>query len=133
MTWSFFGGRKPSKRNKSLRQVANRRVNGSGTRLSRLELLEQRHLLAVLTVNTNSNPVAFGNTELSLREALTVVNAGTTAGFGLSAQELAQINTATALGANDTINFSGVVSPIVLGSELPIEKSLTIDGPGLSN
>ncbi len=132
MTWSFFGGKKSGKRNKSSRQ-AGRHRGAFGTRRNRFEHLERRDLLAVLTVNTNSDPGVFGDANLSLREALAVVNAGTTSGLGLSAAELAQIDTTTALGTNDTVNFSGVVSPISLSSALSIQKAVTIAGPGLTS
>ena len=133
MTWSFFGGKKSGKRKQSGRQTARRGRSTLGARLSRYEHLERRDLLAVLTVNSNVDPGAFGDANLTLREALAVVNAGTTSGLGLSAAELAQIDTTTALGTNDTVNFAGVVSPISLTGQLSIQKAVTIAGPGLTS
>lgn len=138
MSWSFFGGSQPSKRNKSRRQGERRRLNGFGARLNRFEHLEQRNLLAVLTVNTNGDNIT-SDSLLTLREALAVVSNGSATGTipvlgrALTAGEAAQINSSSAFGTNDTIGFSGVVSPIVLGSELPIDKALTVSGPGLSS
>src|SRR3954468_17266020 len=106
MTWSFFSGKRQRKHRKSRRQDGRRGSIGSGVRLSRFEQLEARHLLAVLTVNTNLDTTA-SDAVLTLREALAVVNTGSTA--GLSAAELAQVNSTTALGTNDTIKFDSVV------------------------
>src|SRR6478672_7606963 len=136
MTWSFFGGKEQRKQRKSRKHVRRRGSMGSGARLNRFEQLEARHLLAVLTVNTNLDTTA-SDTVLTLREALAVVNAGSTA--GLSAAELAQVNTTSALGNNDTIQFDSTVfaTPKTIAltatGQLPIQKSLTILGTGASN
>ena len=58
MTWSFFGGKQQRKYRKSRQQVGRRGSMGSGARLNRFEQLEARHLLAVLTVNTNLDTTA---------------------------------------------------------------------------
>jgi predicted outer membrane repeat protein len=136
MAWSFFGGKQQHKHRKSRRQDGRRQSLGSGTRLNRFEQLEARHLLAVLTVNTNLDTTA-SDTVLTLREALTVVNTGSTA--GLSAAELAQVNTTTALGTNDVIQFDSTffATPKTIAltapGQLPIQKSLTIMGTGSAN
>ena len=136
MTWSFFGGKQQRKNRKSCNQVRRRGTTASGARLSRFEQLEARHLLAVLTVNTNLDTTA-SDAVLTLREALNVVNTGTTA--GLSAAELAQVNTTTALGTNDLIQFDSTffstpkTIALTATGQLPIQKSLTIMGTGSAN
>src|SRR4029078_9022724 len=106
MVCSFVGGERRNKQGKQ-RRIQARQSLGFGRRRPSYEHLEKRDLLAVLTVNTISDTTAT-NAELTLREALTVVNSGSTA--GLSAQELAQVNsTAQALGTNDTIRFDSTV------------------------
>lgn len=76
----------------------------------RLEGLEERNLLAVLTVNTDSD-LTQANGVLTLREAIQVVNAGSTA--GLSAAELIQIQ--GSLGSEDRIEFdAGLVGHTIL-------------------
>ena len=60
-------------------------------------------------VNTNVDALAFGNSTLTLREAIAVVQAGTTAGFGLSGSELTQINTSGGFG-NNTITFTSALN-----------------------
>src|SRR4051812_11185494 len=100
MGWFSFGGNGRNKQRRFLKTKHARRglrCNPNGRRLSRFELLEKRDLLAVLTVNTNLDTTA-SDAVLTLREALAVVNSGST--VGLSATELAQVNTTTALGSN---------------------------------
>ncbi len=128
MTWSFFGHKRQRKSN-SRRQHRNRESKALRSRLNRFEHLEKRHLLAVLTVNTASDVAAVGNSVLSLREALSVVNSGTTAGLGLSAQELAQINTTTPLGTNDTIQFDTTVFAAAQTISLVGANDLDIQAP----
>jgi hypothetical protein len=97
-----------------------------------LEVLEDRTAPAVLTVNSTLDNNA--TDVLTLREAVQVVNSGSTA--GLSAQQLAQINTTQPLGTNDTIVFdptltaSGPATITLTSGELDITKDLTIQGPG---
>jgi predicted outer membrane repeat protein len=70
----------------------------------RLEALEDRLAPAVLTVNTLDDAIVPDGV-LSLREAIAVVNSGSTA--GLSAAEVAQVDQSTnALGTNDLIQFA---------------------------
>src|SRR5215470_10792583 len=84
-----------------------RRAPCRGQRLSgrrcvlRLEALEDRLAPAVLTVNTLADETTADNS-LSLREAVRVVNSGSTS--GLSSAELAQVS--GTLGSNDTIQFN---------------------------
>jgi CSLREA domain-containing protein len=67
-----------------------------------VELLEDRQLLATLTVNTTADDAA-ANASLSLREAIEVSD-GTLALSALSAQEKAQVS--GAVGASNTIDFN---------------------------
>src|SRR5438132_1239917 len=94
----------------------------------RLESLEGRLAPALLTVNTLADETV-PDGGLSLREAIGVVNSGSTA--GLSDPELGQIS--GALGSGDTIQFDSSLAggAIVLTSgELAISQSLTIAGLG---
>jgi hypothetical protein len=94
----------------------------------RLEILEGRLAPAVLTVNTLADETAADNF-LSLREAIGVVDSGSTA--GLSAAELAQIS--GTLGVNDTIQFASKLNGgtiTLTAGELTITANLDIAGPG---
>src|SRR5438552_8139498 len=71
----------------------------------RLEALENRLAPAVLTVNTLADKTTADNS-LSLREAVGVVNGGSTS--GLSTAERAQVS--GTLGSNDTIQFDPSLS-----------------------
>jgi predicted outer membrane repeat protein len=128
---SWFNFKRPH--NRKSRQRRPRCGGLSGSRLSRFEHLENRHLLAVLTVNTASEGLDHNDMKLSMREALDVVNSGNIS--VLSAEEKAQVKIATPLGVNDTIKFDpGVFSAsmhqtIKLDSELKIDTSVTIVGP----
>src|SRR5438045_3858589 len=103
MGWfSFRSTRRNEQRRVQKRRGHGHRRSPEGRRLNRFEQLEDRRMLAVLTVNTNLDTTA-SDTVLTLREALGVVNTGSTA--GLSAAELAQVNTTSALGTNDTNQF----------------------------
>jgi hypothetical protein len=95
-----------------------------------LEALEDRLPPATLTVNTLLDETTADST-LSLREAINVVNSGSTA--GLSPAEMAQIS--GTLGVNDTIQFDsslagGTIS--LSGTQLELSKTnetVTITGP----
>src|SRR5438132_3988281 len=93
----------------------------------RLEALEGRLAPAVLTVNTLADQTTADNF-LSLREAVGVVDAGSTA--GLSSAELAQIS--GTLGSNDTIQFRLPSGPqtITLTGALDITNPVTVKGTG---
>src|SRR3954471_19040477 len=98
MGWFSFGGNGRGKQRRFQKKQHGRdrnRRNPEGRRLNRFEQLEDRRMLAVLNVNTNLDTTA-SDTMLTLREALGVVNTGSTA--GLSAAELAQVSTTSALG-----------------------------------
>jgi predicted outer membrane repeat protein len=133
----------PSSWRHTLSRLGFRRKRSSGCRpaghyrrLLAAEHLESRSMLAVLTVNadhdtTNHTP---GNTQLTLREAIQVVNDGNL--NSLVASELAQVNTTSdPLGQNDVIQFSfGGPEVIQLtAGELSLFNlnPVTIDGPGM--
>src|SRR5919197_610972 len=97
----------------------------------RLEALENRLAPAVLTVNTLTDQVTANNV-LSLREAVGVVNSGSTS--GLSTAERAQVS--GTLGSNDTIQFSLPTGPQTItltGGALSLTRNVTITGPGAAN
>jgi hypothetical protein len=72
------------------------------TRRISVEVLEDRQLLATITVNTAADSTTVGST-LSLRQALEISD-GTLAVSALSAQEQAQVS--GAVGTSNTINFN---------------------------
>src|SRR5438067_5778339 len=97
----------------------------------RLEALEDRLAPAVLTVNTLADQTTADNV-LSLREAVGVVNSGSTG--GLSGAEQTQV--AGTLGSNDTIQFSLPAGPQTLtltGGALNLTRNVTVTGPGAAN
>jgi len=104
-----------------------------------LETLEDRTAPAVVTVNTLADDTG-ADAFLTLREAITLVNAGTAAdpgndlGRALTAQELAQVE--GVFGTSDTIRFESspgvdLVGTINLSGELPfLDAAAAIEGPG---
>ena len=94
------------------------------------ERLEDRSMLAVLTVNvTTDTSLNDANTDLSLREAIQVVNNGSLTGLSVGTERGRVTGT---LGSNDTIQFtSGLSGTIGLSlGELMITRPVTIIGPG---
>src|SRR5437899_10936095 len=94
----------------------------------RLESLEGRLAPALLTVNTLADETV-PDGGLSLREAIGVVNSGSTA--GLSDAELVQIS--GGLGSGDTIQFDYSLGGGAIGltsGELAVVASLIVDGVG---
>jgi predicted outer membrane repeat protein len=135
MTWSFFGGKEQRKQKKSRRQ--HHKLT-PGRRRPHFEVLEDRRVLAVLTVNTPSGAaIDHADGLLSLREALDVVANGSTG--ALVGAEVGQVDATTSpLGTNDTIAFKSTVFPVgtimsLTGGELGITDSVTINGPGAGN
>jgi hypothetical protein len=124
---------------RALRRVHIRRMR------PRLEVLEDRLAPAVLTVNSLQDSNTLTNV-LTLREAIQVVDSGSTA--GLSTQQLAQINTTTnPLGTDNTIVFDpsltangpatidlGIVGDDTFGpSALLVTAPVSIIGPSGAN
>src|SRR5437016_1716591 len=106
------------------------RPGGRQSFVPRLEVLEDRWAPAVLTVNTLADETAADNT-LSLREAISVVNSGSTA--GLSSAEQAQVS--GTLGQNDTIQFAASLAGgtiTLTNGQLTITRDVTIAGLGAS-
>lgn len=109
-------------------------------KLLAIESLEERLAPATLTVNTlNDNDTTLpGDSTLSLREAVKLINSGTIGGAGhlLTAAEAAQVNQTNAFGTNDTIVFtSGLAGGTITltasaGGEISIAKSMTVNGLG---
>src|SRR5438132_6204432 len=94
----------------------------------RLESLEGRLAPALLTVNTLADETV-PDGGLSLREAIGVVNTGSTA--GLSDAELGQIS--GTLGSSDTVQFDPSLAGgaiLLTNGELAVSQNLTIAGLG---
>jgi parallel beta-helix repeat protein len=72
-------------------------------RIMRVEMLEDRQLLATITVNTTADDNTTADATLSLRQAIEVSD-GTLAVSSLSTQEQAQVS--GAVGASNTIDFN---------------------------
>jgi hypothetical protein len=114
-----------------------------GSQPLRVEQLEDRRMLAVLTVDTNTDVAdAVGDGDLSLREAIAVVNQGgnyLTASYFLpgglrvlSQGEKDQFNVSGGgLGTNDSILLTSRSGTITLsGTQLDISEDVVIVGPG---
>lgn len=122
-------------------RTTRKRLSPRGGPALSFERLEDRTLLAVLTVNTvadNETADAF----LTLSEALAVIEDGNLAdGVSLlgnrmlTAGEAAQVNLTQALGTNDTVQFAastnGTEFDLILG-EFSIVKDVEIQGNGAS-
>ena len=94
------------------------------------EPLEDRRLLAILTVNVLADTdINDPDTNLSLREAISVVNAGNLDGLSPGTE---RNRVSGPLGSNDTIRFtSGLTGDINLTlGQITIANALLIDGPG---
>src|SRR4051794_38961612 len=81
--------------------------------LLRVEHLEDRLAPATVTVTTTADDVSPGNGAVSLREAITAINAGSTTDKDIKAQLARNLTT---FGHNDTIKFAitnpqGVTAP----------------------
>jgi len=101
----------------------------------RLETLEDRLAPATLTVNSLADNTS-DTSVLTLRDAVTLVNnGGNPASLGQSSMPAgwaAQIDTSSAFGSNDGIDFApGLSGTITLSSgELDLTQNVTINGPG---
>jgi len=107
---------------------------GNQSFLPQIEQLETRQLLATVTVTTVADDLTPNDGTVSLREAITAMNAGNDLGDpDITAQAPGTF------GANDTINFNipsaGVHTLAVTSAEPTITKPITINGysqPGAS-
>jgi hypothetical protein len=131
---------------RSVRHLSNRRQCGRKfERRLHVEALEDRRVLAVLTVNTAADSVLNdADNVLSLREAIMVVNNASTAGLNSSA-ELNQVDLTEQLGSNDTIRFAANLSGETItidstindddvnNADLDIVRSVIIDASALSS
>ena len=128
---------KKNSRNKIKPRRQKSRHSNPRRHLLSFQMLEDRHLLAALTVNSFADNTT-DDAVLTLRESILLVNNGGDAnvalGRALSTCEAAQVNTSEAFGTNDTINFSSLfetAQAIGLNSQLPtITDAVTITGPG---
>ncbi len=102
----------------------------------RFETMEDRRMLAILTVNSLSDTHINTDGVLTLREAVEVVQQGSISGLD-SSTATNQISGAS-LGNNDTINFAstlngGTITLSLILGEIGFSKSLIIDASGLLN
>ena len=88
-----------------------------------LDLLEDRCVPALITVTSNGDDSTANNGNVTLREALVAINAGTSTNGDVT-------NTMSGtLGVNDSITFSGAMN-INVGSQLTISRAVVILGLG---
>ena len=128
---------KKNSRNKIKPRRQKSRHSNPRRHLLSFQMLEDRRLLAALTVNSFADNTT-DDAVLTLRESILLVNNGGDAnvalGRALSTGEAAQVNTSEAFGTNDTITFSSLfetAQAIGLNSQLPtITDAVTITGPG---
>src|SRR5438132_14434648 len=123
MSWSLFG-KKLSTGDKQRRRERRHHAGTQGQRILRFEDLEQRQMLAVITVTNlddNTLPLLAGG-GISLREALEAANTN------------ASVDGSTAGSGADIIQFApGLMGTITLkaaSGQLPITESAAILGPG---
>ncbi len=104
----------------------------------RIEPLEERRVLAVLTANTDQDDT-ISDTVLTLREAILLVNNGGDAnaalGRALTVEEESQIDTGEAFGTNDLIEFDvslggGTINLDAVLGQLEISTSVSVNGLG---
>src|SRR5262245_38888843 len=108
------------------RRSATRKRSASPLwRRLRLEVLEDRWLLAVLTVNSLSDNTTAGNGLVTLREAILAADADGTTDLGQTGSGTDTIEFAASLtsGGPATINLTSL-------GHLTITSSLAINGPG---
>ena len=93
----------------------------------RLEILEEREVPAVITINSLLDTTIAGDGQLTLREAIVAVNTGGTGGNNDFTGRISG-----AFGSSDTINFApGLIGSVKLTqSQLAISKNVTINGLG---
>ena len=92
----------PGTRRSVARKWSDRAQKSRRLRRMQVEVLEERQLLATITVNTTADDTTAGAT-LSLRQAIEISD-GTLAVSSLSTQEQAQVS--GAVGATNTIDFN---------------------------
>src|SRR4051794_1309357 len=122
MKGSFFGG----KHQRGQRSSGRKRQNNllPGRRRPQFESLENRNMLAVLTVNSLLDTTVAGDGLVTLREAIVASNNDTATDTG-----------DVGSGA-DTIQFaSGLTGTITLAgaTALSVTDSVTINGPGAAS
>ncbi len=145
MLQSFFSRFELNRAKKANKAAKQSREYGRNRRL-RHELLEDRRMLAILTVNVlhddvdNGNPINDG--DLTLRDAITYVNGFDPGSLDIESNGVVHIDLTEPLGTNDTILFAPSLdgNTITLGidaagnnldlgsaGELSITNSVTID------
>ena len=126
-----------------LRAKSRRRRRIGADVIVAAEVLEDRTLLAAITVNTTIDNTA-DDAFLTLREAILLVNnngnASAALGRSLSSAEQTQVDLSEAFGVNDTISFDAALSggtitlqiQPTLPTRLEIAASVAIQGLGAS-
>ena len=123
MRVDWLGGLRSSLRRAPRRRVRRTKRRQLSVRNATFEVLEDRRLLATLTVNSPLDNVTAGDGLVTLREAIIAAN----------------INSATDLGETgsgaDTIAFDAAVfatshTTLLTLGEMQITEAVTIDGPG---
>src|SRR4029078_11994836 len=103
MTWSIFGGNEQRKKRKSRRTKRQPRALAPGRRRPHFETMEDRRMLAVLTVNSLADNTTGGDGLVTLLEAIIASNTDTAPDLGQTGSDV------------DTIQFSpGLTGTITL-------------------
>jgi predicted outer membrane repeat protein len=124
MAWSFFGGNEQPKKRKSPRTKRQPRGLAPGRRRPRFETMEDRRMLAVLTVNSLADNTTGGDGLVTLREAIIASNNDAVTDLGETGSDV------------DTIQFSpGLTGTITLAgaTQLSVTDGVIINGPGAAN
>jgi predicted outer membrane repeat protein len=124
MSWSFFGGKEQPKKRKSRRPQQKQRTLAAGRRRPHFEVMEDRRMLAVLTVNSLADNTTAADGLVTLREAIIASNNDALTDLGETGSDV------------DTIQFSpGLTGTITLAgaAELSITDAVIVNGPGAAN
>src|SRR5262249_42489568 len=124
MAWSFFGGNEQPKKRKSSRAKRQPRTLAPGRRRPHFETMEDRRMLAVLTVNSLADNTTGGDGLVTLREAIIASNNDALTDLGQTGSDVDTIQFAP--GLTGTITLAGA-------SQLTITDGVIINGPGAAN
>lgn len=122
MAWSFWRDRQHSNSRPSRRRGKRRGHGATGRRLHHFEELEQRNLLAVLTVNSALDNTTGGDGLVTLREAVIAANTDAVTDLGHTGDDV------------DTIQFDAALNGATItlgGTEISIEESLHVNPSNL--
>ena len=123
----------------SVRSLNSVRVASHTAPALTFERLEDRTLLATLTVNASADNTT-SDSVLTLREAVLLINnagnAGAALGRALTLGEQAQINLADPFGTDDIVQFDAVTNAVPInlsGTDIDVTSSAEINGNGQTN